>query len=237
MLAFIMQHQVWAGIIGYWLFNALVGALPDLTSSSGPAYSTVYRFLHTLAGNLSNAFGNKIPGLKALGIVFLILCLGFTSTACTPSAINALNAAVSAAEVALPVILAATGVDPATATLAGNWLSAAVTIIDDLISKPAITAQDLDKAIADYQALGQPNVPPGNVANVLAGVTKAFKVFVDNYQGASVVTTASQPFTVFTLNAANKFPKHRLITIDTKTKNKLGPLHARIQDIKRRLGK
>lgn len=168
-------------------------------------------------------------------IPLLLIC--FCLTSCTPSAVNALNAVVSAAEVALPVILNAAGVDANTAMIAGNWLSAAVTIIDDLISQPNITAQDLDKAIADYQALGQPNVPPGQVANVLAGVTKAFKVFVDNYQGASVVTTASNGFEVFTLNAANKFPKHRIITIDPKTKNKLAPLHARIQDIKQRLGK
>lgn len=169
-------------------------------------------------------------------IALLLACFLLTGCPGTPSAVSLLDAAVAAAEVATPVILAAAGTDPATANIANAWLTAAVTIIDDLLGAP-ITAASIDKAVSDFQALGQPNVPPGNVANVLAGVVKAFQVFVDDYAGSTVTTTA---FLNVHANAA--FPqakphKARNINIDAATVKKLQAIRARAQSVKRALGK
>ncbi len=46
----------------YWIFNAAVGALEAPTTASTARYRYIYRLLHTLAGDLTSAFGNKIPG-------------------------------------------------------------------------------------------------------------------------------------------------------------------------------
>lgn len=65
MWAFIQQHLFWTGVIGYWLFSAIVGAAPEPDSSSGKGYVFLYRFIHLIGGNLKNAFGSKVPGQQA----------------------------------------------------------------------------------------------------------------------------------------------------------------------------
>ncbi len=62
----------------YWIYSAAVSALPDpVPHGDGPAYLWLYRFSHTIAGNLTTAFGSRIPGLKILGLVAVVpLLLG-----------------------------------------------------------------------------------------------------------------------------------------------------------------
>lgn len=54
-------HPVWTGIIAYWIYNAAVDSLPAPNGSKG--YRFLYAFMNKIAGNLSVAFGSKIPGV------------------------------------------------------------------------------------------------------------------------------------------------------------------------------
>jgi hypothetical protein len=72
MFDLLTQHQFWAAVAGYWIFSAAIGSMPEPGSNSGAGYLWVYRFLHTLAGNITTAFGGRIPGMKALVLVCLI---------------------------------------------------------------------------------------------------------------------------------------------------------------------
>lgn len=63
MIHFIAQHEFWSGIIAYWVFSAAVSAMPTPNGSS-QGYEWLFKFLHTIAGNLTNAFAAKIPGLN-----------------------------------------------------------------------------------------------------------------------------------------------------------------------------
>lgn len=72
MIQFILQHQFWSAIVAYWIYSAAVSAMPDPKEASAAIqqqaahqiYAWLYQFLHTIAGNLTTAFGNKIPGVK-----------------------------------------------------------------------------------------------------------------------------------------------------------------------------
>lgn len=79
MIAFITQHQFWAAVAGYWILSAAVSALPEPAGISSPAYLWLYRFSHTIAGNITTALGSRIPGIspaiKAAGTGLLLLLL------------------------------------------------------------------------------------------------------------------------------------------------------------------
>lgn len=57
-------HPVYLGIAVYWVYSAAVSALPAPDSADGKGYNWLYKFLHTIAGNISAAFGSKIPGIE-----------------------------------------------------------------------------------------------------------------------------------------------------------------------------
>ena len=58
---FLAQPLVWKILAGYWVFNAAVTALPQPNGSK--PYQFLYRFAHTLAGNLDKAASAlKVPG-------------------------------------------------------------------------------------------------------------------------------------------------------------------------------
>ncbi len=57
-------EQFWLLVGGYWVFSAGVGALESPDEHSGKLYRWAFRFLNTLAGNLSRAFASKIPGVN-----------------------------------------------------------------------------------------------------------------------------------------------------------------------------
>jgi hypothetical protein len=99
MITFIAQHQFWAAVAGYWILSAAVSSLPDPAASSSPAYLWLYRFLHTIAGNITTALGSKIPGVNAaingaattILLLFLVSCTAHYSI--HPGALNKTDSA------------------------------------------------------------------------------------------------------------------------------------------------
>jgi len=110
MFEVLIQHQLWTAVVLSWIFSAAVSAMPEPDGNGSPAYLWFYRFLHSIAGNITTAFseaarfragasrGNKIPGLKTIAIALLIPLLLSTS-ACSahykihPGALNPVDSA------------------------------------------------------------------------------------------------------------------------------------------------
>ena len=72
MIEFLIQHQFGTAVVLYWIFSAAVSSLPDPAPGGGPGYLWLYRFSHTIAGNLTTAFSGRIPGLKGIGLVLIL---------------------------------------------------------------------------------------------------------------------------------------------------------------------
>lgn len=62
MFNIIQDPHFWLLVGIYWIFNAAVAALNPPTDKSSPGYTFLYKFSHTLAGNITTAFGSKVPG-------------------------------------------------------------------------------------------------------------------------------------------------------------------------------
>ncbi len=55
MFEFVVQHQLWTAVAIYWVYSAAVSSMPDPRQwQSG--LSWLYRFCHTVAGNITTAF-------------------------------------------------------------------------------------------------------------------------------------------------------------------------------------
>ena len=81
MFDLIARHEFWAAAGAYWIFSAAVSSMPVPSSNNGAGYFWVFRFLHTLAGNVTTVFGSRIPGastVAALAATALLL----TSSGC-----------------------------------------------------------------------------------------------------------------------------------------------------------
>ena len=93
MLEFATQHQFWTAVAMYWIFSAAVSSMPDPAATGGSGYLWFYRFLHTIAGNITTAFGSRIPGVKQ-AICLLLFPLALSTSACAarytmhPGALN-----------------------------------------------------------------------------------------------------------------------------------------------------
>jgi hypothetical protein len=95
MLQFIAQHQFWIAVVMYWILSAAVSALPEPAGNGSPVYLWLYRFSHTIAGNLTTALstaaryragaspGSRIPGLKILGLVVVVPLLTVSAMSCS----------------------------------------------------------------------------------------------------------------------------------------------------------
>ena len=55
----------YALVAGYYTFAAAVGAMPSPDAVSSKFYAWSFKFLNTLAANLSRAASGKIPGADA----------------------------------------------------------------------------------------------------------------------------------------------------------------------------
>jgi len=55
MIDFIVQHQSWVAVAVCWIFSAAISSLPDPVPGGNPGYLWLYRFSHTIAGNLTTA--------------------------------------------------------------------------------------------------------------------------------------------------------------------------------------
>ena len=133
MFTWITQHEFWVAVALYWIFSAAVSSMPAPASNNSAGYSWIYRFLHTVAGNVTTAFGSRIPG-AVLGLVVTIPLLLFAS-ACTPHYMvhpGAVNRTDSAAYDAL--LIAQAAIDQAkTAYQAGQLPTSAKQPLDALI--------------------------------------------------------------------------------------------------------
>src|SRR3989442_14530745 len=98
MSQFLTQHEFWSIVVLYWIYSAAVSAMPDPAANTNPGYTWLYRFLHTIAGNLTTAFSAKIPGLKTL-VLILAIPLLLVTPACAmhytvhPGALNQVDSA------------------------------------------------------------------------------------------------------------------------------------------------
>jgi len=84
MFEFVSEHQFWAAVAIYWIFSAAVSSIikaspwrarasrPDPRTVGSSGYLWLYRFLHSIAGNVTTAFAGKIPGLKTFLLVVMI---------------------------------------------------------------------------------------------------------------------------------------------------------------------
>jgi hypothetical protein len=79
MFEFFTQHQFWIAVAVYWIFSAAVSSMPEPDANRNSGYLWLYRFLHTTAGNITTAFGGKIPGLKSMVLLLMIPVLLSTS--------------------------------------------------------------------------------------------------------------------------------------------------------------
>ena len=98
MFEFVIAHQFWSAVVLYWIFSAAVSSMPDPVAPTNPAYTWLYRFLHTIAGNLTTAFAGRIPGLKTLAFILIVPFL-LVTPACAmhsqvhPGALNTIDSA------------------------------------------------------------------------------------------------------------------------------------------------
>ena len=99
MIQFLLQHQFGLAVAIYWIFSAAVSAMPDPKPGDPGGYVWLYRFAHTIAGNLTTAFGNRLPVARLLPLVLMVPLLVSTSACAAHYAVQpgSLNTADSAA--------------------------------------------------------------------------------------------------------------------------------------------
>src|SRR5213596_1908277 len=81
MIQFLTQHQFGLTVAAYWIFSAAASAMPEPKPGNAEGYLWLYRFVHTIAGNLTTAFGSRMTALKVVALVLLSPLL-LTAPAC-----------------------------------------------------------------------------------------------------------------------------------------------------------
>lgn len=98
MVHLLVQHQFGLAVAIYWIFSAAVSSMPDPKPGDAGGYVWLYRFVHTMAGNLTTAFGSRMTALKVVAMVLLIP-LFLATPACAahytvhPDALNTVDSA------------------------------------------------------------------------------------------------------------------------------------------------
>jgi hypothetical protein len=140
MIEFLTQHQFWAAVALYWIYSAAVSSMPAPGPNGSPGYVWLYRFLHTLAGNLTTAFGGKVPGFVSGFLTTAVLLLSLSACAHYVVHPGALNPTDSAAYDAL--LIAQSTIDQAKVAFTAGQLP--------------VTAKDpLNTLIASYNVAHQ----------------------------------------------------------------------------------
>src|SRR5262249_34202308 len=125
MFELLTEHQFWTAVVIYWIFSAAVSSMPYPAGNGSSGYLWLYRFLHTIAGNITTAFSEaaryragasreiKIPGLKTFTLLLVTLLPAATSACAARYTIHpgALNKTDSAAYDIL--LVAETAIDQA----------------------------------------------------------------------------------------------------------------------------
>ena len=157
MIEFLRQHQFWAAVGIYWIFSAAVSSMPERDANGSPGYLWLYRFLHTVAGNITTVFGSKIPGLKTL-IPLLLIPFVLSATSCAahytihPAALNVSDSAAYDT-----LLIAETTIDQArTAYEAGRLPAGAKDVLNALVQSYTV-ARD---SWLTYRGAIATNVPP-----------------------------------------------------------------------------
>jgi hypothetical protein len=65
MLEWILKHEFWAAAGAYWVFSAAVSSMPAPSARGSAIYLWLYRFLHTVAGNVTTVLGKRITRIAA----------------------------------------------------------------------------------------------------------------------------------------------------------------------------
>ena len=59
-IAFIQAHPTSSALVGYYIAISFTGSLPAPMASSSMFYQFLFKFVNTLAGNLSRAYASKV---------------------------------------------------------------------------------------------------------------------------------------------------------------------------------
>jgi len=59
-IAFLQAHPTSSSLIAYYIAISFTGSLPAPTATSTMLYQFIFKFVNTLAGNLSRAYSTKI---------------------------------------------------------------------------------------------------------------------------------------------------------------------------------
>jgi len=63
-IAYVNAHPFGCAVGAYWFFCAAVQSMPEPRPTDSRWYLWINGLLHTIAGNLQNAYGAKIPGIQ-----------------------------------------------------------------------------------------------------------------------------------------------------------------------------
>lgn len=121
--------------------------------------------------------GSMIAMILVTVLVFLLVACGGTNV------VNGITLVVDAAEVALPVVAATTGVDPAIITAAENYLAAvsdAVAQSEPILNDPTMSAAVKSaKLTALFSGLAAANLPPGTPQVIVNALSKVAQKIAD----------------------------------------------------------
>src|SRR6266566_2794994 len=154
MFELLTEHQFWTAVVIYWIFSAAVSSMPDPAGNGSSGYLWLYRFLHTIAGNVTTAFteaaryragasrGSKIPGLKTFTLLLVALLAAATSACAARYTVHpgALNKTDSAAYDIL--LVAETAIDQARLDYKSGHLPAGAKPAFDALIKSYNIARD-----------------------------------------------------------------------------------------------
>lgn len=144
-------------------------------------------------------------------------------TACTSNqVITSITVAVDAAEVALPIVAGATGVDPALIMQLENYLGAtsqALAAATDILAKGEPPAQEAADITAAFAGIALPNLPPGLPSAVTQAVQKVAMLVAQFLANLPAATASAARARAVGVQPAPVFNKKDLA--------KLGALHER----------
>lgn len=185
MFEFVTQHQFWAAVVIYWIFSAAVSSMPEPASNGKAGYLWLYRFLHSVAGNVTTAFlkaaryragasrSGKIPGLQTLFLILMVPVL-LAASGCVaryPIHPGALNKADSAAYDVL--LVAQSTIDQARAQYeAGALPASALEALNRLVEVYNIARESW----LTYRS-GRSLIDPDHLIRNLSDLTNAVRAF------------------------------------------------------------
>jgi hypothetical protein len=165
--------------------------------------------------------------LQIVIAIALLVLIGIFLVACSSgTVIMALEAAVSAAEVAIPVVAGAVGLPPATLSTIMSYLQAvseATSQASTILASTTTTSAQKSAAIlqAFVTASKALNLPPGTsteVVSVVNAVATAVANFLTNFANAKPVPVTAKPADITKLATLKARPETSIVTLKGYTK-------------------